>query len=114
MPDNTITWSDFEKVELRVGTILTAEDFPEARRPAYKLTIDLGPEIGIKRSSAQITVHYTKEELVGKQVLCVCNFPPKQVGPFISEVLTTGLYDENGAVVLAGVDKPIQNGAKLA
>ena len=109
-----ITWSDFEKIELRVGTILTAEDFPEARRPAYKLTIDLGPELGIKRSSAQITQHYKKEELVGKQVLCVCNFPPKQVGPFMSEVLTTGFYDENSTVILASPDKPIQNGAKLA
>ncbi len=109
-----ITWSDFEKVELRVGTILSVEDFPEARRPAYKLSIDLGPEIGIKRSSAQITVHYKKEELVGKQVLCVCNFPLKQIGPFMSEVLTTGLYDENGAVILAVPDKKIPNGSKLA
>ena len=112
MPE--ITWSDFEKVELRVGTIVSAEDFPEARRPAYKLLIDLGPELGLKRSSAQITVHYTKEELVGKQVLCVCNFPPKQVGPFLSEVLTTGFYDENGAVILASSDKTIPNGSKLA
>ncbi|QQR55610.1 tRNA-binding protein [Candidatus Peregrinibacteria bacterium] len=108
-----ITWSDFEKVELRVGTILTAEDFPEARRPAYKLTIDLGSELGVKHSSAQITKHYQKEELVGKQVLCVCNFPPKQVGPFISEVLTTGFYDENGAVILASPDKKAINGSKL-
>lgn len=109
-----ITWSDFEKVELRVGTILSVEDFPEAHRPAYKLTIDLGHEIGVKRSSAQITAHYTKEDLIGKQVLCVCNFPPKQIGPFVSEVLTTGFYDENNAVILASPDKPIQNGAKLA
>lgn len=109
-----ITWSDFENVELRIGTILTADDFPEARRPAYKLTIDLGAELGIKRSSAQITAHYKKEDLIGKQVLCVCNFPPKQVGPFMSEVLTTGFYDENAAVILATVDKPIENGARLA
>lgn len=109
-----ITWSDFEKVEIRIGTILTAEDFPEARRPAYKLTVDLGSEIGVKRSSAQITAHYKKEDLIGKQVLCVCNFPPKQVGPFISEVLVTGIYDENMMVILATVDKPLPNGAKLA
>lgn len=108
-----ITWSDFEKVELRVGTILSAEDFPEAKKPAYKLTIDLGPEVGIKRSSAQITVHYTKEELVGKQVLCVCNFPLKQIGPFMSEVLTTGFYDENQAVILATPQKALPNGSKL-
>ncbi len=108
-----ISWSDFERVEIRVGTILTAEDFPEARKPAYKLTIDLGPEVGVKRSSAQITAHYKKEDLIGKQVLCVCNFPVKQVGPFLSEVLTTGIYDENGQVILATVDKPAPNGAKL-
>jgi len=108
-----ITWSDFEKLELRVGTILTADDFPEARKPAYKLTIDLGPDVGIKRSSAQITVHYKKEELIGRQVLCVCNFPLKQIGPFLSEVLTTGFYDENQAVVLATPGKPVPNGSKL-
>lgn len=108
-----ISWSDFEKVELRVGTVLTAEDFPEAKKPAFKLTIDLGPEVGVKCSSAQITVHYKKEELIGKQVVCVCNFPLKQIGPFLSEVLTTGFYDENQAVVLAMPGKLVPNGAKL-
>lgn len=108
-----IRWSDFEQVELRVGTILTAEDFPEARKPAYKLTVDFGEEIGIKKSSAQITHHYTKEELVGRQVIGVVNFPPKQIGPFMSECLITGFYDNQGQVVLAVPDKVIQNGAKL-
>ena len=89
------------------------EDY-RAFPPTDTLTIDLGPELGLKRSSAQITVHYKKEELVGKQVLCVCNFPPKQVGPFMSEVLTTGFYDENGAVILAGSEKKVPNGSKLA
>ncbi len=108
----TISWNDFEKVELRVGTIVTAEDFPEARKPAYKLTIDFG-DIGTKRSSAQITKHYTKEELIGRQVVCVVNFPPKQIGPFISEVLTTGFADENGDVVLTEVTHKVPNGSKM-
>ena len=107
-----ITWSDFEKVELRVGTIISVEDFPEAKKPAYKLKIDFG-EFGIKQSSVQITLHYSKDELVGKQVLGVINFPKKQIANFFSECLTTGLPDENGAVVLVSPDKKVPNGSKL-
>ncbi|QYK52819.1 MAG: tRNA-binding protein [Fimbriimonadaceae bacterium] len=109
----TITWDEFEQVELRVGTITHAEEFPQARKPAYKLTVDFGPEIGIQRSSAQITQHYTIEELPGTQVIAVVNFPPKQIGPFISECLVTGFADENGQVILARPSKPTPNGAKL-
>lgn len=107
-----ITWSDFERVELRAGTIINVEDFPEARKPAYKLEVDLG-ELGIKKSSAQITALYTKEDLIGKQVIAVVNFPTKQIGSFVSEILVTGFYRENGDVVLAVPDKPVPNGAKL-
>ena len=108
----TIAWHDFEKVEIRVGTIIDAADFPEARKSAYKLTVDFGP-FGIRRSSAQVTKHYTKEQLPGRQIVGVINFPPKQVANFMSEFLVTGFADENGDIVLASVDKPVPNGSKL-
>ena len=107
-----ITWSDFEKVDIRVGTILEAFDFPEARKPAYQLSVDFGA-FGIKLSSAQITKHYTKEELKGRQIAGVINFPKKQIGKFMSEFLVTGFADENGDIVLATVDKLVPNGSKL-
>lgn len=107
-----INWSEFEKVELRVGTIIEVQDFPEAHKPAYKLQIDFG-ELGIKKSSAQITKHYTKEDLLGKQVVCVINFPPKQIGPFISGCLTTGFADENGDIVLTQPERNAPNGSKM-
>lgn len=108
-----ITYADFERVDIRAGTIIEAQPFPEARKPAVKLLIDFGPEIGVKKSSAQITVHYTLENLVGRQVLGVVNFPSRQIGPFRSEVLTLGFEDEAGAIVLAATDKPVPNGRKL-
>ncbi len=108
-----ISWEEFERVELRVGTILAVEDFPEARKPAYKITADFGAEIGVKRSSARITDLYRKEELVGRQVVGVVNFPAKQIGPVRSEFLVTGFYTPEGAVVLAIPERPVQNGAKL-
>jgi len=109
-----ISWSDFEQVELRVGTVVSADEFPEARKPAWKLTVDFGGKIGTRRSSARITDRYTKDELVGKQILAVTNFPPKQIGPFMSECLVTGFVTDSGAVVLAIPDQPVTNGSRLA
>lgn len=108
-----ITWNDFERIELRVGTIVEVDDFPKARKPAYILHVDFGSELGIRKSSAQITVHYTKESLLGKQVIGVVNFPPKQIGPIQSECLITGFYREDGSVILAVPDQPMANGCKL-
>jgi tRNA-binding protein len=108
-----ITWQQFEIVEMRAGTIIDVEDFPEARKPAYKITVDFGPEIGVRKTSAQVTTIYSREELIGKQVMGVVNFPPKQIGPMRSEFLLTGFYREDGAVVLAIPERPVQNGARL-
>jgi tRNA-binding protein len=108
-----ITYADFENVDIRVGTIVAAQPFPEARKPAIKLSIDFGSDIGIKKSSAQLTVHYKPDQLIGRQVCAVVNFPPRQIGPFMSEVLTLGLPDEDGAVVLMRPDLRVPNGGKL-
>lgn len=108
-----IAYADFEKVDIRVGTIVDAQPFPQARKPAFKLTIDFGPGIGLKKSSAQLTVHYRTDQLIGRQVCAVVNFPPRQIGPFMSEVLTLGMPDEDGAVVLVRPDFKVPNGGRL-
>ena len=110
---NAIEWDDFMRVDLRVGTIISVEEFPEARRPAYKLQVDFGDAIGIKKSSAQITERYDRDSLLGRQVLAVVNFPPKQIGPLMSECLVTGFHDANGAVVLTMPTAEVPNGARL-
>lgn len=109
-----INWQQFERVALHAGTILEVYNFPEARKPAYKLKIDFGEAIGIKWSSAQITVHYTKEQLTGRQVVAVVNFPEKQIGPFMSQCLVTGFADANGDIVLTSIERPVPNGTKIA
>ncbi len=109
----TISWNDFEKIDIRLGTIVEVSDFPKARKPAYKLKIDFGPEMGVKQSSAQITAHYSKEDLLKRQVVAVVNFPPKQIADFISECLVLGIYDTNNDVILLKPDKPTANGQKI-
>lgn len=112
-PEGLITFDEFLKVDIRVGTIIDARPFPEARKPAFQLRIDFGPEIGVKKTSAQITKNHKLEELVGRQVIAVVNFPPRQIGPFMSEVLTLGVPDENGEVMLLGPDRPVPNGGRM-
>jgi len=112
LPDQ-ITFDDFMKVDVRIGQVVAADPFPEARKPAYRLTIDFGPDVGVKTSSAQITTHYTRDELVGRKVAAVVNFPPRQIGPFMSEVLTLGFPDADGQVVLVGVDREVEIGGRL-
>ena len=109
----TINWNDFEKIDIRVGTVIEVNDFPKARKPAYQLRIDFGEELGIKQSSAQITVHYKKEELLNRQVIAVINFPPKQIADFISECLVLGVYDENNDVILLNPGQIVKNGMKV-
>ena len=109
----TISWDDFEKIDIRIGTIIAVNDFPKARKPAYQLTIDFGAEIGIKKSSAQITVHYKKEDLINRQVSAVVNFPVKQIATFVSECLVLGVYDENKDVILLQPSQAVTNGMKI-
>lgn len=109
----TIDFKDFDKIELRIGTILRVEPFEKARKPAYKIWVDLGEEIGVKKSSAQITKHYTPEGLIGRQDLCVCNLAPRQIADFMSEILITGFSDEEGHIILTSAERPVPNGAKL-
>ena len=111
--EKLISWDEFEQVDLRVGTILEVADFPKAKRPAYQILVDFGPEIGTRKSSAQITKHYSKEDLLGKQVVAVVNFPKKQIANFMSECLVTGFEDENGDIILTTVERGVPNGAKL-
>jgi tRNA-binding protein len=108
-----ISYEQFEQVDIRVGTVIDARPFPEARKPAIKLTIDFGDDVGVKRSSAQLTVHYKPDQLIGRQVIAVVNFPPRQIGPFISEVLTLGVPDEDGAVVLLRPEFKVPNGGRM-
>lgn len=110
---DTITFADFERVDIRVGTVIDAQPFPEARKPAIKLTIDFGGAVGVKRSSAQLTVHYKPDQLIGRQVCAVVNFPPRQIGAFLSEVLTLGMPEDDGSVVLIRPDFKVPNGGKL-
>ena len=109
----TISWNDFEKVDIRVGTIIEVNDFPKARKPAYQLKVDFGPDTGIKQSSAQITAHYSKEDLLHKQVIGVVNFPPKQIADFVSECLVLGIYDANKDVILLQPERAVSNGHKI-
>jgi tRNA-binding protein len=109
----TISWDDFEKIDIRTGTIIAVNDFPKARKPAYQLTIDFGGDLGTKRSSAQITIHYKKEDLLSRQVVAVVNFPPKQIAGFISECLVLGVYDENKDVILLQPSQAVTNGMKI-
>lgn len=110
---NQISWDDFERVDLRVGLIVEVKPFPEAKKPAYKIWVDFGDEIGIKKSSAQITDHYSPKQLIGRQIVGVVNFPPRQIGPFLSEVLVTGFFDSAGGVVLATPERQVPIGSRL-
>lgn len=108
-----ITWDDFEKIDMRAGTIIEVNDFPKARKPAYKLTIDFGEDLGLKRSSAQVTAHYSKEDMLNRKVIAVVNFPPKQIADFVSECLVLGVYDENNDVILLQPERNVKNGMKV-